>query len=175
MPVLIVVESMFGNTRTVAEHVCTGLRSKLDLGVDVVDVNEAPEVLPMDVPLVIVGAPTHAFGMSRQSSRQEAVKHGAPGPVGRGVREWLEVLRDVPQHLPAAAFDTRVHKPFVPGSAAKAVARRLEHHGCFLVVRPETFYVADTQGPLNLGEGARAEAWGADIAEGLERRAGIPA
>ena len=63
-----------------------------------------------------------------------------------------------------AAFDTKVRKPRLPGSAAHAAARRLRKKGGRMSVPPETFfYVLDYEGPLAPGELDRARAWGARL------------
>ena len=109
---LVVVESMFGNTEQVARAVAAGLG---DGGVDavVVDVAAAPGELPADLHLLVIGAPTHAFSLSRPGTRTDAVRQGAPPErAATGLREWLTtlLLRD-PRHSPVTAvFDTRVSK-----------------------------------------------------------------
>jgi hypothetical protein len=80
------------------------------------------------------------------------------------MREWLDTLARIPSHVQVAAFDTKIRKPHVPGSAGHAAARRLRKKGARLSVPPETFYVVDTEGPLEPGERDRARAWGARLA-----------
>ena len=165
MTALIVVESMFGNTRAIAQHVAVGLDTTTP--VDIVDVAGAPHIVPEDVTILIVGAPTHALGMSRSSSRVEAVNQGATAVVETGIREWLDALSGLRSDLPAAAFDTRVKRVGLPGSAAKAAARRLRHLGCRLILPPASFWVEGTRGPLVDGELRRAEMWGSEIGRQL--------
>ncbi len=161
---LVVVESMFGNTRAIADAVAAGLSAHLPT--QIVDVAEAPAVPGTEVRLLVVGGPTHAFSMSRTSTRENAVERGAnvTGPIEVGLREWLDNLDRIPTGVHVAAFDTKVRKPHVPGSAAHAAARRLRRRGARVSVSPETFYVTDTKGPLEPGERERAQAWGADLA-----------
>ncbi len=63
MRALVVYESMFGNTRVIADAVAIGLSTWLDVGL--VEVGTADPALNDDVRLLIVGGPTHAFEMSR--------------------------------------------------------------------------------------------------------------
>jgi hypothetical protein len=171
--VLVVYESVFGNTRQVAEAVAGGLAGTgTGGGVAVLPVEEAAARLPEDVDLLVVGGPTHAFGMTRAKTRQDAAARPGAVSAGRiGIREWLERL-DVPRPgVPAATFDTRIRKPRLPGSAAKGAARRLRSLGLRLVAPPESFWVRDTGGPLYEGERERAEHWGAGLAALGERRA----
>lgn len=156
---LVVYESMFGNTRQVAEAIAVGLMSHL--AAEVVEVGAAPAGAVDDVGLLVVGGPTHAFGMSRPATRRDAGEQ-ATAPLaspGIGVREWLERL-EVTAGVAAATFDTRVDKPRVPGSAAKAAAKRLRRLGARLVDPPTSFFVHGTPGPLLDDELERATRWG---------------
>ncbi len=155
---VVVVESMFGNTRSVAEAVAEGL-----VDAEVIDVREAPSELSADVGLVVVGGPTHAFGMSRPGTRADAGRQGAADP-GVGIRDLVDRLR-ANEDLKVATFDTRVEKArHLPGSAARSAARSLRRAGFVLVSRPESFYVVDTPGPLVEGELERARRWGEQLA-----------
>jgi hypothetical protein len=164
---LVVFESMFGNTQAIAAAIADGLATWVP--VDVVEVATAPAVLPRDLDLLVVGAPTHAFGMSRASTRADATKQ-APGTVVSGeigLREWLEAVGAPASHVPAAAFDTRIYKPRVPGSAARAATRRLRRLGFAVTTPPESFYVTGTAGPLVPDEIDRARRWGEDLGAAL--------
>jgi Flavodoxin len=166
MPTLVVYESMFGNTRTIAEAVARGLAPAGE--VRVVEVGEAGD-LPQDLDLLVVGGPTHAFGMSRPQSREEALATSPDHHVlseGSGLREWLAALPHQRRAVPAAVFDTKVRKPFT-GSAGKGAAKALKAAGFHLVVEPADFGVVGTQGPLEDGEVERAERWGAVVAAQL--------
>ncbi|WP_299445127.1 flavodoxin family protein [uncultured Phycicoccus sp.] len=159
---LVVFESMFGQTETVARAVAQGVAEVMP--VDVVDVAHAPQTLRGHA-LVLAGGPTHAFSMSRASTRREAQTRGATqGSVDTGLREWLEALG---RHEDAdvVTFDTRVTSVRrMPGSAARSAARAARRHGLHEVARPESFYVQDVAGPLDDGEEQRATAWGRDVA-----------
>ena len=74
------------------------------------DVATASVDLPADLDLLVVGAPTHAFSLSRPSTRADAVRQGAPPErATAGLREWLTAAppQDA-RRLPVAVFDTRV-------------------------------------------------------------------
>jgi len=158
---LVVYESMFGNTETVAECVAEGLRLD-NVEVEVTEVGQAPMTLPEDVDLLVVGAPTHAFSLSRPGTRADAVRQGAPQARQQlGLREWLAAV--VPPHrkLAVAAFDTRVAKvrrlPKAAGPRAAKLARR---RGFMLLTRPAAFCVDDIKGPLAEQEPEHAVEWG---------------
>lgn len=164
MKALVVVESMFGNTQAVADAVAEGIRGAPG-EVEVVDVSAAPPEVPEDVTLLVIGGPTHAFSMTRESTRRDALTqaHVAdPAKAGTGIREWI--ARAAPDaRVRVVTFDTRVKKAFIPGSAAKSAARALAHHGFEHAERGETFWVEDTPGPLKPGEVERAREWGRSL------------
>lgn len=164
---LVVVESMFGNTEQVAGAVADGLSSRLET--EVVRVGRAPESIGAGVGLLVVGGPTHAFGLSRQNTRKAAVEQGAhpAGGPEAGLREWLAALRPGAVPVPAAAFDTRVKKRGIPGSAARGALKRLARLGFRPVAPAETFWVSGTPGPLLDGELDRARSWGVRLAADL--------
>ncbi|BBH69955.1 hypothetical protein ACTI_66400 [Actinoplanes sp. OR16] len=72
MKALVVYESMFGNTEAVARALAEGLGESLD--VIVADVQDRPAVGDADV--LVAGAPTHAFSLSRPSTRADAAGKG---------------------------------------------------------------------------------------------------
>lgn len=162
MRVFMVYESMFGNTQKIAQAVADGLTPYAQ--VELVEVGDAAG-FPDDVDLVVVGGPTHAFGLSRPDSRRSAAKQATDPVVSRriGLREWLAAFHP-PRRLAAAVFDTRVHKPvWLAGSAARGAAKRLRRAGCTLIATPESFFVTGTTGPLSDGELERAGRWGASL------------
>jgi hypothetical protein len=159
---LVVYESMFGNTEQVAGAVARGLRLE---GVDtgLVDVGSAPSEVDIDVDLLVLGGPTHAFGMSRDTTRQDAVAKGAaPERARTGLREWLASVRIATAHPPqVAAFDTRVTKVrWLPQAAGPSAARAARRRGLDVVTKPIGFLVDDISGPLVEHELERAVAWG---------------
>jgi hypothetical protein len=163
MQALVVYESMFGDSQAIAEAVAAGLSG--EMAVNVVEVGAAPAAVDRDVNLLVVGGPTHAFGMSRPATREDALTKSADTGVvskGDGLREWLDAVR-IELDVPAVAFDTRINKPRVPGSAAHAAQRRLRHIGCRTVAPAESFYVHGTKGPLVDGEVDRAQQWGRQL------------
>jgi len=159
----VVYESLFGNTARIAQAVVDGMKKHLD-----VDLHSVAEGLrPEGVDLLVVGGPTHAFSMSRTTTREDAVNQGATTDTTIGLREWLDELPEV-DNTPFAAFDTRVDMVRrLPGSAAKAAAKVARKRGYRPLTRPESFYVQDVPGPLLDGEVQRAEVWGAQLAESL--------
>jgi len=127
MRVVVVYESMYGNTRVIAEAIAGAFNPA---EVAVLPVAHADPDALKGAGLLVVGAPTHAFGMSRAKTRQAAAdaarKPGSglalePAALGRGVREWLDSLSLVGGT--AAAFDTRIRVPFPSGHASRGIGQ----------------------------------------------------
>lgn len=169
MDAIVVYESIYGNTRAVAEAVAEGLG-----GAPVLSVHEAAErARERELDLLVVGGPTHIHGLATDRSRHVGAEtpqadgashidsHATEPP---GLRSWLRQLSPAVAHR-AAAFDTRLDKsPWLTGSASRGIARRLRRHGID-VVDTESFLVEDAEGPLEAGELDRARAWGTKLAE----------
>jgi hypothetical protein len=165
---LVVYESMYGNTHHIATAIAEGLSEAGEASVLPVD-----EVKPASlegVDLLVVGAPTHAHGLSRPSTRRaaaDAVEDPAKGLTldpdagGPGIREWFQSVGDI--SCRSAAFDTRIDMPSVlTGRASRGIAKQLRQHGAELVSRPESFLV-DRTNHLVVGEDDRAVRWGAAL------------
>ncbi|WP_431951072.1 flavodoxin family protein [Nocardia lijiangensis] len=169
MRVRVVYESMFGNTATIAEAIAQGLGA----AVDVLEVTTAAQAPEPAVDLLVVGGPTHVFGLSRVRTRRDAAtRTTAPVAVDTGIREWLDSALPVPEGARAAAFGTKAaHPRWLPGSAARGIGRRLRGLGYRLLGEPTDFLVDAMTGPLSAGERDRARRWGEQLAHELERSA----
>jgi hypothetical protein len=174
MRVLVVYESMFGNTEQVARAVADGLAGALGIpaSVHTAAVGAVADLTWVDV--LVVGGPTHAFGMSRPESRRSAAGQGARGAtVDLGLREWLARFDRL--EVAAAAFDTRVGVRRLPGSAARGAHRLLRGLGCRMIAPAESFLVTGGRGPLKAGELERARRWGAQLAASVAVPVAVPA
>jgi flavodoxin len=168
MNTVVVYESVYGNTRAIAEAVAEGLG-----GAAVVPVHEAKQ-RAADAELLIVGGPTHMHGLATTHSRQMALAAAKedgglsvePAAAEEpGLRRWLHELPDR-RGARAAAFDTRLDKsPWLTGVASRGIAKRLRRRG-YEVVSSESFLVEDAEGPLEDGELDRAREWGRQLAAG---------
>jgi hypothetical protein len=165
---LVVFESMFGNTARAARAVAEGL-SGAGMEVQVVEVGSAPRELPAALDLLVVGAPTHAFGLSRASTRADAVRQGAPPDrEAVGVREWLATLRVPPgSSTSVGVFDTHASKVrWLPQAASSTITKAARRHGLRPAGRHLGLVVDDVKGPLADGERERAVEYGRQLALG---------
>ena len=172
MKALVVYESLYGNTARIAEAIGQGLdEGGIETVIDQVD--DVDPAAAADADLLVVGGPTHAHGMTRDGTREQALRDGKntyEDPTrGPGLRAWTEQLPPGGGRL-AAAFDTRMHGPkALTGSAAKGIIQRLQQHGFQPVTEPGSFLVTK-QSTLEEGEAERARVWGHEIAV----RAAVP-
>lgn len=166
MKAFVVYESSYGNTRRIAEAVAAGIRAETAFDVTLIHAGEAPKALTCD--LLVVGAPTHVFGLPKPATRAEAVKTVSkrgdkltvePGATGTGVAEWLGAAA-LSAGL-AAAFDTRVPLFGFAGHAATRITKALKRHAT--VAEPESFLVTKENTLLD-GQLERAGAWGTQLA-----------
>jgi hypothetical protein len=105
--------------------------------------------------LVVASGPTHAFGLTRPRTRADAATQ-ADGPLvspAGAVREWLEAAERPESGVGAAAFDTRIDKPRVPGSAARDAEKRLRRLGFRVVAAGESLLRDRHEGTSRVGRG----------------------
>ena len=146
MKVLIVYDSVYGNTEKIAKAIGGAITGEVKV-LRVSEVN--PSELRM-IDLFIVGSPTQG---------------GRPTPAIR------DLLNKVPepslQGINVAAFDTRISTKLVGvfGYAAGRIAGNLKGKGGTLIASPEGFFVKGTKGPLKEGELERAAGWAKGILE----------
>jgi flavodoxin len=152
MKVLVVADSAYGNTWTVAGAIAdTFANSARAMRPDQVQPGDMEEL-----DLLIVGSPTQG---GRPLPTVTAFLRGQPRDALKGVQ--------------TAAFDTRVdtaHHGFplrllmsVIGFAAPKIARELSAHAGLQAVPPEGFIVEGREGPLREGELERAHEWARSV------------
>lgn len=137
MKAVVVYDSAYGNTKTIAEALASRLGSKA--AAVPVDRFDAGKVQSGD--LLVVGSPINGW---------------------RPTPKIMKALADLAARgltgVRAAAFDTRV-KLFIHGDAAKKMTRALKEAGASIVASPMAFYVKGSEGPLLEGEADRAATW----------------
>ena len=158
MRTMVVYDSMYGNTKHIAEAIGKALGLEEDVGI--LQVGQVKPEQLAGLTLLIVGSPTPRFS-----------------PTGA----TTSLLKSIPANglegVKVAAFDTRITEAeigkvrilafFVSmfGYAAKPIADRLQRKGGELAAPPEGFYVGGTEGPLLEGELERAADWAREIAQ----------
>jgi hypothetical protein len=172
MKTVIICESVYGNTRLVADRLAAVARQHGEAVV--VPAEEAGTDATDGADLVLVGGPTHLHGLSTHATRQSGIAHPdgdgdtAVGPdvPGPGLRDWFRHTGRV-DGTAAAAFDTRLDGPeFLTGRASTGISRRLRHHGYSEVAAPRSFLVT-RENRLMSGEAERAREWAVSVFESL--------
>jgi menaquinone-dependent protoporphyrinogen IX oxidase len=178
MRALVIYESMYGNTHTIADAIADGLGTNGD--VTVVPVKDLANDLVERADLLVIGSPTHVHGMTRSKTREAAVEaaHKPDADLeldaeldthAPGLREWFDTMGPMPKV--AAAFDTRIDLPVaITGHAAKGIAHRLRKHGATLLDEPTSFFVTKDN-HLEAGEAANAREWGRRLGAAAVERA----
>jgi len=144
--VLIVYDSVYGNTRKVAE----ALGNAIGADAQVVNADQVDSARLEHVDLLIVGSPTQG---GRPTKPIQDFITSLPEAVGKGLK--------------VASFDTRYAGRFVKvfGFAADKIAEGLKEKGGIIASPPEPFIVTGKKGPLKDGELERAASWARGIAK----------
>jgi hypothetical protein len=163
MKAIVVYESHWGNTAAIARAIAEGIGP----GAAVLATDEATPAAMADVDLIVAGSPLLGFNLPTEAMLQGLANNAAKDPTPPdlshpSLRAWLE---STPQGdgRAAAAFETRIW--WSPGSAAKAILKRLEALGYRSLDKGERFIVEGKYGPLRAGELERARAWGAQLVQ----------
>lgn len=155
MPILIVYDSIFGNTGQIARAMADELSKTHQTRL--ASVQDARDIDLSGFDLFIVGSPTRGFRPTPEI--QEFASR--PDLSGR-----------------AATFDTRIDLETIEpaplrwvvqagGYAAERLARELTEQGCVLVGDTAGFVVTGQEGPLKDGEIERAARWARGLVETL--------
>jgi flavodoxin len=148
MKIMVVYDSVYGNTKTIAEAIGEAIPGE----VEVVRVGGVSTGDLETVDLLFIGTPTHG------ALPTEAIQ-GLLERIGPPAREDAR----------AATFDTRLTWWFLErwgGFAAPKMADALKEKGWTLAGPPGGFYVrGPRKGPLKRGEMDRAAAWARGLVE----------
>jgi len=155
MKVLVIYDSIFGNTEQIARAIGNALGSQKD--VEILHVSNVKPQQLTGMKLLIVGSPTRGFRPTA------AIKN---------------LLRKIPvnglKSVKVAAFDTRISVSDIEsrigrffvnqfGYVAQPISDWLTKKGGELTIAPEGFFVKGTGGPLKEGELERAADWAGQI------------
>ena len=144
MKALVVYDSTYGNTKSIAVAVGT------IIGASVVHVSEASAEMVSHLDLLLVGSPT------------------VSGHPTKAIEEFLAKLpQEIVKGLKASAFDTRlaVKHDLNIGFAVSFIAHALKKSGCVMVGDMKGFIVKSADGALEEGETDKAVAWAKDVLE----------
>jgi len=160
MRAVVVYESHWGDTETIARAIAEGLGE----GAAVMTTDEATGPAIAGVDLLVAGSPVMAFRLPQESMKKSiesaGVKsHKAADLTHPLLRTWLEGLPT--GHASAAAFETRLR--WSPGDATGSIEKSLRKLGYRMVSKPGRFVVTGSQGPLREGEVEKARQWGVEL------------
>ena len=155
MKVLVLYDSVFGNTEQIANAMGQAVGSAAEVQVKRIDSVDAQELNGLD--LLIVGSPTRGF---------------------RPTEPITQFLKGLPQNslkgIKTAAFDTRVSVQDVNnailsfmvkifGYAAEPINKGLLRKGGIQSAEPQGYVVKESEGPLKEGELERAASWATSL------------
>ena len=145
MKTLVVYDSLYGNTKTVAQAIGDTISGE----VEVLYVKEANASGLEAYDLLVIGAPTHG---------------AKPSPDMQGFLDQIGVR--ALEGVKVAAFDTRMTVKLITifGTAAPKIFKALVEKGGTQAGKPTGFFVTGGEGPLKDGEVERAAAWAKGLA-----------
>jgi flavodoxin I len=147
MKTLVVYDSHYGNTKTIAQIIGDALPDE----VEVLYVKDAKAADLEAYDLVVAGAPTHG---------------AKPSPDMQGFLDQIQAR--ALEGIKVAGFDTRMTSKLITifGTAAPKITKALKEKGGTLVGEPLGIYVKGGEGPLKDGEIERAAAWAKGLVGG---------
>ena len=166
MKVMIVFESMYGNTRHIADAIGSGFDDGDDVRIEFLG---SVDPASLDADLLVVGGRTGVHCLTTPTKWRAAVEAVGQDPTlmlkqatyDAPLHEWLYALPNAWAF--AAAFDTRLDAPMPPtGHASAMIARSLTQRGYRLITEPQSFFI-DHESTLIDGELERARRWGEEL------------
>jgi len=156
MKVLIIYDSVFGNTEQVAQAMGDALGSQAEVNILRVGDVKREHLTGLDV--LIVGSPTRQF-------RPTAAINNFLKRIPKNGLKGVKVAAFDTRFTMSVIEESRVLPFFVRlfGYAAKPISDRLEKKGGELIISPEGFFVEGVEGPLKEGELERAADWAKQI------------
>jgi flavodoxin len=146
MKALVVFDSKWGNTESVARAIAKGIGGNTRAA----RIGDADSKDYAGVGLLVIGSP---------------VLGGRPS---KPTQEYVNGIAASPGGMPRiAVFDTRMTMKFAQrfGHAAVRMADQLKKQGLVLIAEPKGFIVKGQKGPLAEGEIENARQWGMELAK----------
>ena len=165
MKTIVVYESLWGNTATIARAIAEGFGPEAR----VFSTAEATREVLSGADLIVAGSPLFAFQLPtekiRETIRSKAATFPTPPNLSHpSLRSWLETVP--PGKGRCAAFETRIW--WSPGGAIGTIQKALQAVGYEPLMRGKRFRVVGMHGPLKAGEMDRAREWGERLAGKME-------
>lgn len=133
--ILVVYDSNYGNTKTVAEAIVKTLEANLKRA-DFVTLTDLE-----NVDILIIGSPINGWRPTEN------------------IQNLLKKIKDIDfKNKRFATFDTRINALF-HGDATEKMTKDLVKMGGSPIIEPAFFYVKGTEGPLAEGEFEKAKIW----------------
>jgi flavodoxin len=137
MKALVIYDSVYGNTKIIAEKIAKELGNN-SKAISISDFNTDDL---KDTSLLIVGSPINGWRPTEK------------------ITKWLASLTSEQlKNIKATSFDTRI-KLFIHGDAMNKIAKSLKGAGAEIIVPPTSFIVKGNEGPLLDGEIQKAIDW----------------
>jgi len=173
MKAIVVYESYWGNTASVAQAIAEGLGE----GAKAMSTAEANGEALAGAGLIVAGSPIIAFSLPSEKTRNDMLARPdkkAPSPPDLShpsIRTWLVALPQAGGSgggaaVRAAAFETGFK--LSPGGSAGKILRMLGEKGYKPIAKKQRFLVRSSYGPMKEGEIDRAKAWGAELAKTIK-------
>jgi hypothetical protein len=162
MEAIVVYDSVWGNTKTIAAAIAQGL------GPDVraFATDTVPRELLATADLIVAGSPVYALKLPTEATRASIVQTESHGPepdlTHPSLPSWLDGLPE--GHGFGAAFETRLR--FSPMGATGTIEKKLGKAGYRRLGKAK--FVRGKYGPLREGELERAREWGRALRHAME-------
>ena len=162
MNVLVIYDSVYGNTEQIARAIGDGLSDTAGASgsVEVVKVADVHPDRLRGADLLLVGAPTSG---SRPSPAMHEFLNRIPTNALAGIKvAAFDTRTDMEKQTGVLRVFGKILDRF--GYAAQRISASLEKQGGLVIKPPEGFFVKGTEGPLEDGEPERAVEWARQIA-----------
>jgi len=172
MKAIVVYESYWGNTASVAQAIAEGIGPEAKA----MPTDQAVGDALAGISLIVAGSPIIAFSLPSEKTRNDMLAKAdkkAPSPADLShpsMRSWLVSLPKAVVSVQgggrgaavrAAAFETGFR--LSPGGSAGKILKMLGEMGYEPVAKKQRFLVKGSYGPVKEGELDRAKAWGAEL------------
>jgi hypothetical protein len=163
MKAIVVYESLWGNTATVARAIAEGLGA----GAQALSTAQATAAAITGADLIVAGAPVLGFRVPSAQMLQtiaQSREKVAPDLSQPAMGAWLDGL--AAGRGRSAAFETRFR--WSPGGSTGGIEHGLTRAGYTTLSKAQRFIVTGKYGPLREGELEKARAWGAQLAQAMK-------